>query len=558
MDSRRRAIKGELDLKLVTVAEMLAVEQEADASGLTYSLMMEHAGRGLAEVVDSSYSQLREAGVVGLIGSGNNGGDALVALALLADWGWKSSAYIIRGRSKDDPLVERALQSGVEISNGSNDPDFGLLEKAIREHAVILDGVLGTGIKLPLRGKVADVLSFVRDKLNSTPGRAVVVAVDCPSGVDCESGNTAEDTIPASMTVTMAAVKTGLLEFPANNLIGELKLVGIGLDDAEKKQKTWLSIKRKVVDADWARELLPERPRDSHKGTFGTALIVAGSVNYTGAALLSGKAAYRAGAGLVTLAVPAPLHPALAGQFPEATWLLLPDAMGVIGEEAVGVIYENLGKATALLIGPGFGLEDETEKFLARLFKLKSQRAAIGFIPSLSPSNQGKSVDLPPTVIDADGLKLLSRFPGWTELLPKPAILTPHPGEMAILAGTEVKNIQSNRTQTAERFSAAWGHVVVLKGANTVIAAPDGRLAVVPVATSALARAGTGDVLAGMIVGLRAQRMDAYEAAVLGCWLHAQSGLKAARLTGTTASIMAGDLLETIPAAIEDLEKSQG
>lgn len=544
-------------MKLVSVPEMQAVEQEANAAGLTYGLMMENAGSGLADVVQEDFGQQKDAGVLGLVGSGNNGGDTLVALAALADRGWKASAYLVRARPKEDPLLKRVKDKEVLILNVDDDPGFIKLDALLKEHAVLLDGILGTGIKLPLRGKVAEVLGFIKNALDVQPRSGTVVAVDCPSGVDCASGEAAAEAIAADLTVTMAAAKIGLLMFPANNYIGELKLVGIGLEDREKNLKTWQGIRRRVVDLEWVKQILPRRPRDAHKGTFGTAMIVAGSVNFTGAAYLAGKAAYLAGVGLVTLAVPAPLHAALAGQFPEATWLLLPDAMGVINDDASEVIYANLGQATAILIGPGFGLEDETEKFLTRLLTTKKQRGKIGFLPSNSQSISGTQsiVPLPPAVIDADGLKLLSRIPQWSSLFPDPAVLTPHPGEMAILTGLEISEIQADRIQTAERFAAEWGHIVVLKGANTVIASPERGSAVVPVATPALARAGTGDVLAGLIVGLRAQGVEAFEAAVCGCWLHAQSGLAAAGQIGTTRSVLAGNLLGSIASVISEVER---
>jgi NAD(P)H-hydrate epimerase len=305
------------------------------------------------------------------------------------------------------------------------------------------------------------------------------------------------------------------------------------------------------------RQLLPERPPEAHKGTFGTALVVAGSVNYTGAALLAGKAAYRVGAGLVTLAVPESLQAALAGHFPEATWLPLPEEMGVIAGEAAQVVWDNLERPTALLIGPGFGLEEPTRRVLARLLDRTAppHRSQIGFIRTERGADTQELLQLPPLVIDADGLKLLAKLPDWAEKLPGVAVLTPHPGEMAILSGLEVAEIQADRLGVAERFAGQWDHVVVLKGAYTVIASPDGRSRVIPVATAALARAGTGDVLAGLIAGLRAQGVEAYEAASAGCWIHAQCGLVAKRKTGSTASVLAGDVLEAVSPVMASLER---
>jgi NAD(P)H-hydrate epimerase len=421
---------------------------------------------------------------------------------------------------------------------------------------VLLDGVLGTGIRLPLKGEVAHVLAHARQVIAGMERAPKVVAVDCPSGVDSDSGQAAAEVIPADLTVTMAAVKAGLLAFPACSLAGELRVVAIGLEQSDRPIESWQAVKRRVATRELVAGMLPPRPPEAHKGTFGTVLVVAGSVNYTGAALLAGQAAYRAGAGLVTLAVPAPLHAALAGHFPEATWLLLPHEMGVIAEAAAEVIRKNLERPTAMLVGPGFGTEDSTAAFVGQLlgFAARGRRGGIGFVHAARPEEAaaGKT-QLPPLVIDADGLKLLARAEKWPDSLPAPAVLTPHPGEMAILTGLTVQEIQADRIGVAGRFAAEWGHVVVLKGANTVVAAPDGQLVVIPVATAALARAGTGDVLAGLIAGLRAQGVEAFPAALSGCWIHAQAGLLAAQSLGSAASVLAGDVLGAIPGVMSGL-----
>jgi NAD(P)H-hydrate epimerase len=529
-------------MKLVSVVEMQAVEREADASGLTYALMMENAGRGLAEIVRDRYGHLEAKSVLGLVGSGNNGGDTLVALALLSEWGWRTTAYTIRPRPADDPLVARLEKAGGKMVLGEKDRRFRELADLLGDHLVLLDGILGTGARLPLKKDLAEVLGFVRQTLAEIEIPPRVVAVDCPSGVDCDTGEAAVECLPAELTVTMAAIKAGLLRFPAHNLVGELRLVGIGkLDGLE----AWESLTCLVADADLVRASLPPRPLDAHKGAFGAALVVAGSVNYTGAALLAGQAAYRVGAGWVTLAVPAPLHTILAGQFPEATWVLLPHDMGVIAADAAHVLREALDRPTAMLLGPGFGLEDATRDFLSRLLGVETptHRRGLGFVQSASGAGPATSTSLPPLVCDADGLKLLAQLPGWPARLPALAVLTPHPGEMAVLTGLSRDEIQADRLGVVRRFAKEWGHVVVLKGAFTVIASPDGRSTVIPVATPALARAGTGDVLAGLIVGLRAQGVAAFPAAVDGAWIHAQAGLRAAEALGNTASVLPSDVL---------------
>ncbi len=545
-------------MKLVSVPEMQSIERDADASGLTYSKMMENAGKGLGEEVLDAFSHLPEPSALGLVGSGNNGGDTLVALAWLLEHGWKATAYLVRPRQPGDPLVKRVIQAGGEVIDSQEEPQTGTerLERLVRGHAVILDGVLGTGVQLPLKPELAAVLGAVRNLLQEMDSPPQVVAVDCPSGIDASSGETAGEAIPADLTVTMAAVKSGLLSFPAFSLIGELRVVDIGTLEGIQ---SWDSINRYVVDREWVKRVLPERPLDAHKGTFGTALIVAGSTNYTGAALLAGQAAYRSGAGLVTMAVPGPLHLALSGHFPEATWVLLPNDMGVIARTAAEVLRESLERATAMLVGPGFGLEDTTRDFLAKLFGASgtsSRAAQMGFSypkQAEKPKTEQPEEALPPLVIDADGLKLLARIPGWQSSLPAESVLTPHPGELAIMAELDKGEIQADRLGITTRLAAEWGHVLVLKGALTVIAAPDGRLAVIPIASPALARAGTGDVLAGFIAGLRAQGVNAFEAAAAGAWIHARAGLYAADLFGNTATVLAGDVLNSLVDVMAEL-----
>jgi hydroxyethylthiazole kinase-like uncharacterized protein yjeF len=544
-------------MKLVTNSQMHLIEQEADGKGLTYEKMMENAGYNLSrEVLRLAYAHddEDETQVLGLVGPGNNGGDTLVALERLAEKGWTARAYLVHRKENGDTLIKGLEEAGGEIFQVENDEGFQQLQAFLENADVVLDGVLGTGFKLPLKEEIGSVLAAAQGIIAGMEWPPYIVAVDCPSGVDCDSGQAAPQAIPANATVTMAAIKQGLLKLPAYDLIGELRVVEIGnLDNL----KSWQEVKNEVADEKMVVFLLPTRPTDAHKGTFGTAMIVAGSINYTGAVLLAGKAAYRSGAGLVTLAIPSSLHGALAGQFPEATWVLLPNEMGVISSGAADVLRRNLERATALLVGPGMGVDDTTKDFIANLLKGSTEKpihVRMGFVQGNEARTDQKSVALPPLVFDADGLKLLAKLPDWPKLLPAMAILTPHPGEMSILTGLSVEEIQKDRLTVASKFAQEWGHVVVLKGAFTVIASPDGRTTTVPVATPALARAGTGDVLAGLITGLRAQGVDAYDAARAGAWIHAQAGLSAADFLGSTGAVMAGDVLEAIPDVIAALD----
>jgi len=516
-------------MKLVTVSQMRAIEKEADSRGVSYAQMMENAGRGLAELVHVIGQESGWDSVTGIVGSGNNGGDTLVTLTWLAEAGWRTRAYLVNRKTAGDELITRYLEAGGEISQFANDSGFDTLRAFLEESDILLDGLLGTGIKLPLRNDAALALqgaALILDDLEFPP---FIVAVDCPSGVDCDTGACADETLPADLTVTMAAVKQGLLKLPAFEYVGSLELVDIGLPE---RLDAWDALQVDVADADMVSAILPERTLASHKGTFGTAFVIAGSTSYTGAALLAGRAAYRIGTGLVTMAIPEPLHSALAGQLPEATWVTLQHEHGFISEEACYCVLSNLDRATAILLGPGLGNKHTTKLFMEHL------------IPSIEQ----------PIVIDADGLRHLSGIQDWHKKLKTLAVLAPHPGEMSSLTGLSVADIQADRVEIAGKYAKKWGHVAVLKGAFTVIAAPDGRTTIIPVATPALARAGTGDVLAGLIVGLRAQGVDAYEAAVAGAYVHAQAGLHAADLLGTTASVLASDVLDAVPEIIAELE----
>jgi len=538
-----------LPFKLVSVSEMHAIEKEGHASGVSYAEMMERAGRGVARLVHNRFGNNRPGMAIGLIGAGNNGGDTLVALDALVGYGWQVKAVVVRPRPEDDPYLERVKRAKGEILEFAKSTEWRILEDWLGKADVLLDGVLGTGIQLPLKPELESW--FERLLEYRLPHH--IVAVDCPSGVDCDSGETAAYVLPAELTICMDAVKVGLLKFPAYNFTGDLDVVDLGLPEtltASQAIRSFVASQGQVADA------LPDRPKDAHKGTFGTALVVAGSVNFTGAAALSGEAAYRIGAGLVRLAVPGPLHAVLSGLLPEITWLLLPHEMGVIAESAADVIFANLERITALLVGPGLGLEPTTGRFIQHLLSAATQdskKESFGFL-AMSKHRPGQPPDLPPLVFDADGLKLLSQIPDWPMRLPRETVLTPHPGEMSVLTGLDVGAIQADRLNLARRFAMQWGHVVVLKGAMTVVADPTGNAYTIPIANAALARAGSGDVLAGLIVGLRAQGVSALNSAVAAAWIHAHAGLAAIDLVGHPASVLAGDILAAVPEVLHQFE----
>ena len=272
-------------------------------------------------------------------------------------------------------------------------------------------------------------------------------------------------------------------------------------------------------------------------------------MNYTGAVALAALAAVRAGAGLVTLALAGSLHDAVVPLVPEATTLLLPHALGSLTADAVALLEAPRRTYQAMLLGPGLGQAKETVAFVQALFGQTAEKRSVGF---LTPGNvvTSKSPTYPPLVVDADGLNILSRLPDWPSLLPPGTILTPHAGEMARLTGKSIAELQADRRETAMTYATAWGHVVVLKGAFTVIAAPDGRAVLSPFANSGLASAGTGDVLAGTIVALRGQGLGAFEAAAAGAYLHGLAGELARQQFGA-AGMAAGDVVRALPEAFK-------
>jgi NAD(P)H-hydrate epimerase len=352
------------------------------------------------------------------------------------------------------------------------------------------------------------------------------------------------------VTVTFAYPKRGHFAMPGAAACGHLIVADIGTD-----RKLADGITLEAADAEMVRALLPARPADAHKGAFGKALLVAGSIYYSGAAALAAESAARVGAGLVTLCPPRSIYGVIASKLTEATYLPLPDDLGVLKADAVRMLSEKISGYQALLVGPGLSAEKETVAFVHHLFGLErpAQKARIGFqSPSAEPHSD--KLSLPPLVVDADALNALAQADEWFKHLPPLSILTPHPGEMARLMklGDDKSVLDTDRLGAAQRQAAAWGHVVILKGAFTVIAHPEGRTVVLPFANPALATAGSGDVLAGALVGLLAQGLAPFDAAVCGAYLHALAG-EIARGEIGDAGVIASDLVARLPAAIRRL-----
>jgi NAD(P)H-hydrate epimerase len=538
-----------LVMKIATTEQMREIEKAAGAQGLTYAEMMEHAGQAVAEKIQTRLSVEGRTLLV-LVGPGNNGGDGLVAARFLHDAGAQVQLYLWKREVKGDDNFRLTQERNIPYWNSAADRGLRRLKDLLSGADILLDALLGTGVTRPISGALKDILRTVKDARESG-AIPLLVAVDVPTGLDCDSGAVDPATVAVDLTVTLALPKRGFYGFPAADSLGDLVISDIGIPPALTSH---LSLE--LVDAGLARELLPERPRNAHKGTFGKALVVAGSPNYTGAAYLASAAATRVGTGLVTLCLAQSLHPVLASKLTEVTFLLLPHDLGALVPQATRLITERSPECDALLVGPGLGTEDSTARFVHQLLAMQQEvrREQLGFVHAKedkATEEEGPTV-LPPLVIDADGLNALARVGPWWEALPVQAVLTPHPGEMSRLMDCSLEEVERDRLGSAVRAAEQWKQVVVLKGAYSVIAAPDGRAAISPFANPGLATAGTGDVLAGSIVGFLAQGLSLYEAAVLGVYCHGAAGEMATETLGN-AGVVASDLLPLLPLALKEL-----
>ena len=552
-------------MKLVNVEQMRELEKAADAAGLSYATMMDNAGRAVAEVITDRLSFDDSLPILILTGPGNNGGDGLVAARYLTEAGYKPVLYVWTRNVDGDENFQLAEKARIPCIWAEKDKKLDRLSKLLWETPVIVDALLGTGASRPIAGPLARILSTVatirRERQAPTPIIAetvngipdshelagavpLIVAVDVPSGLDCDSGAVDPHTLPADITVTFAYPKVGQFTAPACDVVGELFVADIGIAPELAKDG-----QLELITPSMVANLLPARPRHAHKGTFGKALIVAGSTNYTGAACLAAGAAARVGGGLITLGIPRVLHSAVAAQVSEATYLLLPHDLGVLNSGAAKLIVEAAAKYDAMLVGPGLTAEEETVSFIQHLLstKPKTHREQIGFLKTEARDSEQQS--LPPMVIDADGLNALAQMEQWWTSLVPGSVLTPHPGEMARLLGCSVEQVETDRRSVAHDAARDWGHIVVLKGAYTVLASPDGIVAISPFANPALATAGSGDVLAGCIVGFMAQGLSPWDAAIAGVYIHGLGG-ELVRSTIGVAGAIAGDVIDYLPEAM--------
>ncbi len=516
-------------MKVVTANQMAEIEQRAAAIGLPSEVLMDNAGLAVAEEVKRQLGNVAGRHILILVGPGNNGGDGLVAARHLHDWGAHVHLYLPRPRADSDTNYRLTQWRGIRTIIAGQDDDMTSLDRLLPTIEVIIDALFGTGKLRPLEGIFKQILVKVRE-VKDKQDNLHIIALDLPSGLDADTGATDGACLAADVTITLAYPKQGLFTFPGAAKVGNLVVADIGIPTRLAED-----VSTELIAANEVRALLPERPPDANKGTFGWVLVCGGSINYIGAVYLACAAATRVGAGLVTLATARSLQPILASKLTEVTYAPLPESEpGIVAASGVETLQPWLVNYDVLLLGCGLGQSPSTMEFMKSIL--------------FSPL----SIHL---VLDADALNTLAKIPQWWQKLPQDAVLTPHPGEMSRLTGLSIEEIQSNRLRVAREAATSWQKTIVLKGAYTIIAAPDGRARINPVANPGLASAGTGDVLAGAIAGMVAQGIPLFEAATCGVYLHSQAG-EVVKGELSDAGMIASDLLPVLPLVIRGLKEN--
>jgi hydroxyethylthiazole kinase-like uncharacterized protein yjeF len=507
-------------LKLMTSAQMRALDRYAiDVHGIPSTLLMWNAARHVAEAAASLLGDNGHAAII--CGTGNNGGDGVAAAAFLLKRGIAVRVFLVGTREKMTPdtleMERRLAELGGVLESFTDSADA---EFYINHCDVIIDALFGVGLNAELRG---DALAAVR-LINASPAR--VVAADIPSGVEADTGRIQGDAVRADITVTFTFPKPGLFTEPGCVCCGEVRVADIGIpktliDDAEADIHA-------VMHGDIT---LPRRRPDTHKGDYGRDLILAGSVGYSGAPVLAARAASAAGAGLVSLGVPEAIYTIAAVKCDVEMVFPLPGAAeGTLSVEALTPVLDRLEKADVCLAGPGLGRSEAVDGLIYALLRHSSV----------------------PLILDADGINALA---GNIDILDEarcPVVLTPHPGEFKRLAGSAGTDEETGRIEAARRFAARHGCILVLKGHRTVTALPDGTVFINTTGSPALAKGGSGDVLAGMIAGLIGQRFPIRDAVLAAVYLHGLAGDLCQADFGDY-SVTAEHVIRMLPEAIKSV-----
>jgi len=489
--------------------------------------LMENAGRGVADVVRRESSHLDQLPRVSVFcGKGRNGGDGYVAARHLKNHGFSVAVFSFArtGELKGDALVNARIweNMGGDVFLIKSPKDIERHAPAIRHSRIIVDAIFGTGLSTSVGGVYAGAVGFING-LNR--GKRKVIAVDIPSGIDSTTGGVLGSAVKATVTATMAMPKAGLYIYPGRSFAGRIETIDIGVPRSLLEDP---SIPWNVTTEGDLRMILRPREPDSHKGTYGHAVIIGGSPGKTGAPYMAAMGALRAGAGLATIGVPAGLNPVMEEKTTEAmTWPLPETREGTLSEGSATSVMKLLQGKSVLVIGPGLGESRDMAGLIKRIIK----EAAL------------------PLVVDADGLNAIRGNPGVLKKARHPAVITPHPGEASRLLGVSAKDVQADRIESAVRLSKMTRSTVVLKGASTVIAGPDGAVYVNPTGNPGLATAGTGDVLSGMIGGLIAEGYRPLEASIAAVYIHGLAADSVKRRSGEIG-LIATDILPLIPGLL--------
>ncbi len=503
-------------MRILTLPQMICAEQQSEKLGVSLSQLMDNAGAALADEIAAQCKRLGENAPLILAGKGNNGGDGLAAAGLLAERGLSPVVMLCCGEP-DTPLAKErfaALDKRVKVISYTPEQDA-----AIEDARLICDCIFGTGFKGDLPDSIGPLFASI------STSDAFVIACDIPSGADARSGNADPLAVKADLTLTMHAVKLGMTLSPARHLCGEIKTADIGIpEDVYSTDVLFNSVTTLSSKAEIPR-LLPDRLPWGHKGTFGRLLCVCGSERYIGAAALSCEAAMRCGVGLTELLSAERCINSISPTNPEIIYTTL------TGHEASDIFRQRRTDCDAVLIGCGIGTDEQAKELLYDAV-LDSEK---------------------PVVIDADGINLLSE--NINILLKKKAdiILTPHPAELARLCGVTTDKVLSDRLYYASMLADSFGVTVVSKAAETIVT--NGRYStVIHTGSTALSKAGSGDMLAGAIASLTAQRPQLpFNNAVLGCYIIGESAASLSQEM-SERGVIARDILARIPKTLRAFE----
>jgi NAD(P)H-hydrate epimerase len=509
---------------VVTAEQMRDLERAAANAGISEARLQARAAQEIAAVVDDLLGTAAERSLVALVGPGNNGRDAMLAAGALARQGRRVALYLGPRHAVSEEELQQLVAIGVRLRAYATE-QLTLLQEWLDTADVVLDGLLGIGVQGAMRSPLAEIAHALNAARAAGNGRLRVISVDLPSGLDSDTGSAPGAVVQADITVALGAVKAGTLRQPGAHLAGRIEPRPIGLPEGAGED-----LPVRVLNWDVARALLPPRPLDAHKGSFGTLGIIGGSRHYVGAPILAALAAARCGLGVAALAVPDRVQLAAASRLPEATYAVLPgDGAESHPDDSIRVLGDAWTRFDAAVLGPGIGRSQGAEALV---------RSVIG----------APWVERTPIVVDADALTLLSRWPEWWQHARAALVLTPHAGEMARLTGRSVAEVLHANWDLAREASARWKQVVVLKGAFTAVAQADGRAWVSPWPNPALATAGSGDVLAGLIGGFIAQGLHPAHASLLAVAVQARAA--AAIVSRGNRTLLASDVAEEVPSVL--------